>query len=616
MNSGKSKLGWYAHRLWAMSPAEAIHRLRERWKHRGDGAFVQSLASVDPGSAVPLVPLLPLVNTVPWNVRVAIRTEAQDLMAGRWTLFGWRVAEVGSPPCWHRDASSGVIVEPEGWSHRLDHRDLPDGADVRTIWEINRWSQMTRLAMHGWIDRNTLAFETAQRWIEDWCERNPTGHGVNWTSALEVALRLINFTWFDALVEAYGNESLKQRQAELVQKVVTSHALWVARYRSFGSSANNHLLGELAGLLHAVKRWPALEAHVGTAVEIWDSIAECILQQFAEDGGNREQALHYHLFAWEMAWHSRRLMVVHREDVTSRLRAAAEYFVRMLHPVEGWDFGDSDDADVVPVTMSRRTAAAEWQQWMAGSDPGGALHFWMGASPLRLPGDDGECWWLAEQSGMAVGEAAGWMARLDGSPLGFGTLAAHGHCDALHVSLWDGAQAVVIDPGTGGYYGMNERRTQLAAWNAHNGPLPHSGYKSPERLGTFLWSAHHRTPEMRLVDKHTLSARLNHENRLTQRTVSCRTDGVIRIMDEVSGGDGFVTRWCLAPECRVEMLDATRVLIRRSGKRWMLQSIGEFAVQFSVEDMDVSSSYGSLEKSAVIVCAATTRCVLEWSRVH
>lgn len=615
MKSGASKLGWYVHRLKAMSPAEALHRLRESWLHRGDAEFVESLPLIDPGPATPSVPLLPHASTVPWNVRVALRTDAEELLHGRWRLFGWRQSEVGSPPCWHRDVSSGVIVTPQGWSHRLDHRHLADDADVRTIWELNRWSQMTRVAMHGWIDRNISAIETAQRWMEDWCDRNPPGRGVNWTSALEASLRLINFTWFDALVEAVGNEALTLRQRSLARQIVPAHALWVARYRSFGSSANNHLLGELCGLLHAVRRWPALEAHVGPAGRIWDGVADCVLKQFDPDGGNREQALHYHLFAWEMAWHARRLMVVHREDVTQRLRSAAEFFVRMLHPVEAWDFGDSDDAEVLPLGMGRMSAAAEWQQWLAGSEGGSALQFWMGASPLRSLHPGSECWWIAPQSGMAVGESAGWFARLDASPLGFGSLAAHGHCDALHLSLWDGAQALVIDPGTGGYFGMNERRNELSAWEAHNGPVPDDGYTTPRRMGTFLWSDHHRPPELRQVDGSTLAAHFQHESRHVVRTVSCRSDGVIRVMDEMSGDGGFSTRWCLAPECRVETSGSDHAVVRRGAKRWSLTAAGEMHAGFTVAEMNVSRHYGQVEKSSVIVVHGMAHTVLEWTRI-
>ena len=71
-------------------------------------------------------------------------------------LFGWRRVSVGSPPCWHRDPTCGVIIQPGIPAHKLNHRALPDGADARSIWEINRWAEMVRLAMHD-VDAEFVA---------------------------------------------------------------------------------------------------------------------------------------------------------------------------------------------------------------------------------------------------------------------------------------------------------------------------------------------------------------------------------------------------------------------------------------------------------------------------
>ena len=463
--AGSSKLSWYAHRLKAMSLGEIVHRVGERWKHQSDAKFAQGLDKIVLGQVDASVPTLPNPGRAPITLRQRLMADAKALLQGDWKLYGWREASTGSPPCWHRDASTGVVIEPDELSHKLDHRTLPDGADARTIWEINRWSEMTRVVMHGWLNRDWDAVRTAQLWLEDWCDRNPVGRGINWTSTLEVALRLINFTWFDALVHGCGVEHLSEHQRRLAQRIVPAHAAWVCRYRSFGSSANNHLLGELAGLLHAVKRWPSLQEHTGTADELWQGVATCVMDQFAADGGNREQALHYHLFAWEMAWHSARLVNSQDERVWNRLAAAAEFFVRMVHPLEPWDYGDSDDAQVLPIVLDRGDAMSEWQSWIAGHDHGRVLGFWMGESPLlrRPPTQLSEGWWLAQESGMAVCELHDWVLRLNAGPTGYGSLAAHGHCDALHLSIWDGTQALVIDPGTGSYYGMKERRAELAS---------------------------------------------------------------------------------------------------------------------------------------------------------
>jgi len=611
--SSSPQLFWYAHRLKAMNPKEVLHRMKERRLHKQDPHFAERLEEIDVGEAAPQLPMLPHVSSVPWDLRVALKTDTAELLRGQWQLFGWRSADVGSPPCWHRDASTGVVISPDELSWKMNHRKLSDDADARTIWEINRWSQMTRVAMHAWVDKDLAAIDVAQGWIDDWCDRNPPGYGVNWVSSLEVALRLVNFTWFDALVTATGNETIIARQRHLTRRVLPAHALWVRRYLSVGSSANNHRLGELSGLIHAVRRWPTLERYVGTANDLWDMLAECIMTQFAEDGGNKEQALHYHLFSFELAWHARRLMVVHRADVTDRLRAAAEYFVRMLHPAEAWDFGDSDEGEVIPMTANRATASSEWQNWLAGMNDKSSLGFWLGTSPLRGLSFD-EPWWTAPQSGMAVGESAGWLIRVDGSPLGFGKLAAHGHCDAMHVSLWDGMTAVVIDPGTGGYYGLDERRAELTSWEAHNGPIPLEGFTSPKRIGTFLWTSHHPKPVLKVVDARTTEVGLKHQGHQLKRTIHCRDDGLIRISDEEIAKKEIIVRWCLAPECKVQQQDENRWLISRNAQRWTLTLAGEGVVSSTLENSSASRRYGEMEPTHRIVVRGQGSIVSEWAR--
>jgi hypothetical protein len=553
------------------------------------------------------------------KLRGRLAQDAKLLLNGDWLLYGWRAVSMGAPPCWHRDAACGVVIEPDELSYKLDHRHLPDPADVRTIWEINRWSEMTRVMMHAWLNQDWDAARTAQIWLEDWVERNPVGRGINWTSPLEVALRLLNFAWFDVLVSACGQDHLSERQKVLAERIVPVHALWVHRYRSYGSSANNHLLGELVGLLHAVKRWPALEKHVGKADSLWNEVAKCVMNQFAPDGGNREQALHYHLFAWEMAWHARQLMNMHgAAPVNDRLRRAAEFFVRMVHPLEPWDYGDSDDAQVLPIVLDRGDAMAEWQSWLAGYDHGDIICYWMGESPLRnVPLDSSttpEGWWLAPDTGMAVCELEDWVLRLDASPTGFGKIAAHGHCDALHLSIWDSAQALVIDPGTFGYYGMGDRRADLAAWTAHNGPQPVAGFVMPKRMGTFLLTNHYAQPETHRTSPRRMKVRLQHEGQDYTRLVDIGLDGALSVEDKAVGTSAFKVRWTFAPECFVSGGAGLVYQIKRGAKTWRVEFCGDDLVTVELGETMVSRRYGQLEKAVTIEVVAKGELRTEWRR--
>lgn len=614
---GPSKLSWYVNRLRAMSLSEMWHRVRERQWHKSDATFAKRAEGVSLGEVAPF-PALPDRTKAPLKLRGRLSVDAKELLAGDWLLYGWRRVSTGAPPCWHRDAACGVIIEPDELSHKLDHRHLPDPADVRTIWEINRWSEMTRVMMHAWLNQDYDAARTAQIWLEDWVERNPVGRGINWTSPLEAALRLMNFAWFDALVHACGQEHLSTRQKALAERIVPVHALWVHRYRSFGSSANNHLLGELVGLLHAVKRWPSLEQHVGTAVGLWNEVTGCVMNQFAADGGNREQALHYHLFAWEMAWHACTMMGAHGAQVTERLRHAAEFFVRMVHPLEPWDYGDSDDAQVLPIVLDRGDAMAEWQSWLAGHDHGDIIGYWMGESPLRNVSLDSstqpEGWWLAPESGMAVCEVDDWVLRLDASPTGFGKIAAHGHCDALHLSIWDSTQALVIDPGTFGYYGMGDRRADLAAWTAHNSPQPAQGFVTPRRMGTFLLTDHYAKPETHRTSPRRMKARLQHEGQDYTRLVDIGLDGALSVEDKAIGTSAFKVRWAFAPECSVSGGAGLVYQIKRGDKSWRVEFCGDDLVTVELGEMMVSRRYGQLEKAVVIEVVAKGELRTEWRR--
>lgn len=585
-------------------------------------------------------PTLPSRDAAPVLLKLTLASDAAKLLDGKWSLFGWKEVQVTSPPEWQRDYMRGVSVPVSG---KLNHRALPGGADARAIWEINRWAEMVRLAMHGWLNDDLAAIQHAQVWLAEWVEKNRVGQGINWTSALEGGLRLINFCWFDALVSnsENGKSELGRVQSKLRDAIVPAHVWWVKRHLSFGSSANNHRLGELTGLLLAVKRWPEMECIAGNAEELWNQIADCVLSQFAEDGGNREQALHYHLFAFEMAIHACRAMNVHEGQVTERLQRAAEFFVRMSHQQEPWDYGDRDDAQIVPLTMQRGKATAEWSAWMRQcssgmlpetsesgilpdephADSAMSLNYWLGEAlrcgqNARATHRSQTCatdWWIAQPSGMAVIERNGWKVRVDASPLGFGKMAAHGHCDALHVSIWDGDHALVIDPGTGGYFGAEKHRAELASWNAHNGPQPVEGFKTPRRVGTFLWVEHHSKPELEIISKNSIETRIRHERFFLSRKVTLNETDVV-IEDREHTGIGISVRWHLAPNAQVIVESPDSFLVNMFKLTWRVRFKTD-RLECVVLSTKASGRFDYIESAIILMASGIGRMVSTFERL-
>ncbi len=593
------KVSWIWHRLRAMPPQEIAGRVKVKAQEWTATTTLRTLDDFMLGVVDVSSMRLPAKEKAPAELREAVKRHQA------W-LFGWKEVPVGDAPNWNLDPVHGVEVPAEVFNHR----ELPEGADARCVWELSRWSEVVRLAQDGWLNENLDALRLAQRWMSDWLRKNPASNGINWRSPLEGALRLINFCWIDTLMRASGDAGIIAEQERLAQELVPLHAWWVWRKRSFGSSANNHLIGELAALVMVTRRWPSLAKVICCPERLWPMLEEEVLRQFAEDGGNKEQALHYHLFAWEMAWQAGRVMDGLHGMILKRLKDAAQFFCDVS--LGAWDFGDSDDAQVTPLTLDRRNAEREWRAWMLGEETGAALAFWLGDAPRVTP-PVWQKWVTHAESGHAIWREETWTARVDASPLGFGTLAAHGHLDAMHVSLWSDGEPLVIDPGTGGYYGDVALRASLAAWEAHNGPVPVCGRSVPMRAGPFLWREHHDVPKMEIVEDACV-VRFACDGPFAKRSVQMAGRSA-HITDEVCGRTAHVVTWQLAPEWCIGGEEAREfILSHQDGAVITLRVEGDAIQTCEVVKEAVSPRFGQVVKAEAVRVTFTGRLVSTFSR--
>lgn len=601
---GMAQLRWYWHRLRAMSWGEiARHALRfgQRWL---EARRLPDWAAA-PLGAPGAYPWLPDPEQAPAAVRQALQRDTQAILAGHWRAFGHLNLTVDDPPRWHCDYLAGRDLATRAPAARLNVRRLPAGADIKLIWELSRWYQPVRLALAAYVLGHQEAARKGLAWLDDWVQQNPPFRGWNWTSALEAGLRLIQFAWVDAIL-GQGRRSGGAAQTgtavqvpdRLRQAILPPHVWFVWRHRSFGSSANNHLLGELAGLIVALSRWPALARWAAPLDQVQALWEREVLAQFAEDGGNREQALNYHLFSWELCWQARAALAAAGRtvspEVDERLRRAAQFYLQVQVPTDPWDYGDSDNGWVTPLFADDTRVVAEWYDWLADSHATPSLSYWWGPTRKRLglgwstPTRPTGLWQVLEPSGYALWRDARWALRLDLSPLGYLKPAAHGHADALHLSVWLDGVAMVVDPGTGCYLADAALRAWLASAAAHNGPTS-PACAAPRRMGPFLWRQHPPAPTVQKLEAGLVGARHRTPDGEACRTVQVSPDGQSVEVQDVwtragrPGGEvTWTVHWQFAPDTRLEPLGPRRFQVERRGVKLAIEVSSDWTEVWAV----------------------------------
>ena len=85
MSSG-TKLGWYWHRLRAMSPGEVLLRFQKKAYQISDAKFRQQFdLTLEPNVAWPKIPSR---NSAPPELLEGLKTHAAEILRGEWRLFG------------------------------------------------------------------------------------------------------------------------------------------------------------------------------------------------------------------------------------------------------------------------------------------------------------------------------------------------------------------------------------------------------------------------------------------------------------------------------------------------------------------------------------------------
>jgi len=508
MNLVPDKMNWYFNRLAAMSPPEVAHRIAEVVKRVGGRRFGGwEKFSLPPGR----LPHLPIDNLRFAKAAPALESEWTAFwhiaQQGRWQFLGqaWPAIDTheGLPKMvWHLDPVTGRHWPTADYCFDIPFRHAPGFGDVKYVWELNRLQFLPPLAALSRYRSDEIIRNWCFLCIESWIDANPPFSGVNWTSGIELAIRVVSLI---LTVSLLGPDTIPVPLADKIRTTLNAHAMWLARYPSRFSSANNHLISEAAALYILGAMMPDLP-HAARYLEYgFRTLTSEALKQILADGVGAEQSPTYTAFALE--WYLIALTVadVHRDtfptSVMDRLHQAAIH-LRWLTDDGGAQprIGDDDEGRVIgsgPTLETGYVSAIMSSLSAATQDPTVAppitkthlREVFLGASTACPKSPMG--WHTFDTGGYTVHRQtiAGrqTMLTLDHGQLGYLSLAAHGHADALSIWIHIDDQPVLIDAGTYLYHSGGTARNYFRGTSAHN-TLTLDDQDQSRISGPFNWS--------------------------------------------------------------------------------------------------------------------------------
>ncbi len=445
-----------------------------------------------------------------------ILDEADGLCRHEFPLFGM-VARYGENVRWQDDPVSGKPWPSEFHTRvRIFDGNNSDHGDVKYVWELNRHQFLPVLGKAYRLTKDEKYAWAGLSLIDSWIDANPFNVGINWTSALEVAVRSLSWCWACALFE--GSETLTSARRRRILGSLSQHARYIERHLSFYFSPYNHLIGEATALFVIGSLVPALRSAAHWRDRGWAILKAEMPKQYHADGGTVEQATGYHHFT--LGFHLHAMLVKRHMEGDSGgrmwtdLEHAIEFSLHMMRPDGSMPMvGDGDEGKAIslvqPDLWDFRVFLALGAVLFGRGDfkkLGGALPAdaawlvgtsgWRRHQALKESLPDGTSRALtasgyyimrsgwdrqAHYLGFDCGELAAGVSTQD-TPS-----AAHGHADTLSIEVSSFGEPLLVDPGFWTYNGTAEWHRYFRETEAHNTVVV-DGRSQAEFRGRLKWS--------------------------------------------------------------------------------------------------------------------------------
>lgn len=454
------------------------------------------------------------------NEAKKIINEADDILGHKIRIFG-REYNFGEKIDWHYDPVTGKSWKKSYYSS-YNYCGASRTGDIKYPWELNRHQYFITLGKAYWLTKDEKYAKEFTDQIISWINENPVEVGINWVSALEIAIRIISW-----VIGYHFFRHSAYFQKECMKDSVKYLFLQGRHLRENLSIdwpfRNNHIIGETCALCILSMLFPEFRPSRGWLDTSLRILYKEIKTQFYEDGVNREQSTAYHRFVLDflflvVLWASKSSVQI-KDELRNQVEKMLNYQMYLVTPNGRFpSIGDDDGGRGIRISESR--GFWDLRDWLAV----GAVFFNRPDFKFVARAPCEEVFWLIGAEGiisfqemkeekppkdsMAFLEGGHFIIRSDWDNEAdylflrcgeFGLVGegrcGHAHCDMLSFVLFKNGLPLIVDSGTFTYYGERTERDYFRQTGSHN-IIKIDGVEQANPIGIFAWK---NIPKGRLI---------------------------------------------------------------------------------------------------------------------
>mgnify|MGYP001188376783 CR=1 FL=1 len=377
---------------------------------------------------------------------------------GKIVIFDSEV-EIGWPPNWDYVNGDDWPKEKSSWNMKY----YGDGikSDIKDTWEIHRMQWLPSVAYKARQEMDEDLANEVLDVIISYFEMHRIGKSVAWMEGIEVSLRSISI--IEALTHVKDTVSDYSKITEICSWLSRS-AYWIeANLSTKWRVNNNHLLLELVGL-GVISR--VIPEHPRS--QKWREKSERMLSREIVgqtiSGRNWEPTTAYHRFVTEamLVLHHYRFGEKNTDKNDIIFSTTNELFVTLNELSDKENkmslIGDDDAGMVIPMSSIRLDVEDNSRVLSLGKKLGFEVR-----NIAR-----GEKIWKKHGTGIIRNDNS--ICYLSsGAPQGKMRQASHRHLDMLSIAMRYKGESLILDGGTGRYFGDDELRNRFRSETSHSG---------------------------------------------------------------------------------------------------------------------------------------------------